>query len=537
MGKGRTSSLPIMLLAFIISVPILTILAAWLMPSGQGFSYVVEHGLLIDYTVNSLIIACVTAILSFFIGTLTAWYVTMWHFPGKKIFSWGLLLPLAMPAYVVAMIYGHLLEGAGPVQTTLRNISGWTFRQYYFPNIRSISGVIMVLTVTLYPYCYLLARTAFMSQSREMLESGEMLGLTKRQLLMRVTLPLSRPALMVGVALVLMEALADYGVVSLYGVPTFTTGIYRLWQDFYDPFAAAKVASILLLFVFLILYLERRARKHAQYYNQNPHPSLHLWVPSTIAGLGMSFLCLMPILLGFILPLGMLCYFSIQHLEVFADSATWDALINALIIGSLTAFIAVIIGLLFAYQLRQYANCMVTSLIRLATSGYAIPGAIIAVGTLLCLITVQNDLLGGEIFITGTIIGIVWACVMRFLTISFNASEAALTRITPAMDEAACLLGRNRFAIMRSIHFPMLKASLFSSFLIIFIDTVKELPATLLLRPFNFDTLAIRTYELASDDLLPHASATALLLVFISLIPIALLTRRLSKPSINGRYS
>ncbi|MFW0777898.1 MAG: ABC transporter permease [Rickettsiales bacterium] len=520
----RLGSLPVILLACIISIPTLSVFLAWLFPAEQSFAHIISQGLLLDYSKNSLIIASITGTLALTIGTLSAWAVTMWKFPASRLLSWLLVLPFAMPAYVAAMIYGHGLEGAGPIQTWLRESFNLAHGDYYFPAIRSTGGVIFILTITLYPYSYLLARGAFILQSRQMLDTAEMLGLNKRQLLTRVALPIARPALIVGVALIMMEALADYGVVSLYGISTFTTGMYRLWHSFYDPMAAARLASILLVFVLGLLWLEKVARRQARYDNSTAiyHPLAPTTLPSPFGWL-VAGLCFVPVLLGFIIPACVLLYYSVSHTDVFFDIKTWQATLNAITVALLTALIATTVGLIFSYQLRSKSGVMTKSIIRIATSGYALPGTVIAVGTLLFLVTLQNDVFDGNIFIIGTIIGVVWACVMRFLTISFNATEAELTRITPSMDDAATMLGTNRWQILRHIHFPMLKTSLIIGFLLVFIDTLKELPATLLLRPFNFDTLAIRTYELASDDLLPHAAATGIVLVLISLVPVWLL--------------
>lgn len=517
------------LLATLVVLPILAMFAAWLLPAGDGFAYLMKHDLLIDYSINSLTIALLTGGFSLIIGISLAWAVTMWDFPGKQTLSWILILPFAMPGYVAAMIYAYLLEGAGPIQLSLRELTGMGFHDYWFPNIRSLGGVVFILTITLYPYIYLMARTAFLTQSRQIMETGVVLGLSRKQLFYKLALPMARPALITGLALVMMEALADFGVVSLFGVTAFTTGIYRIWQGFYDPIAAARLAGLLLIFVLGLLWIERSSRRHARYDNTTGlyHPlTTHCF--SGLSGWGITLLCALPVLLGFFIPLGWILKFSALNYDVFADSMTWSAAFNSFQLSLLTAVIAGAVGLLFAYALRRKQTPVIQSLVRLAVSGYAIPGSVVAVGVLLFLITLQNEVFAGQIFLTGTMLGILWGCVLRFLTISFNSCESGLERITPAMDAVATTLGAGRWRILTAVHLPILKASLISGLLLVFVDTLKELPATLLLRPFNFNTLAIRTYELASDDLLPHATPTALLLVALSLYPVWLLNKKLS---------
>jgi iron(III) transport system permease protein len=517
------------LIALMLALPIAATPLAWLFPAGEGFGYLLRKGLIGDYTINSLLISICTGAGALIIGTGTAWAVTMWQFPGRKLLSWLLILPLAMPAYVAAMLYAYLLEGAGPVQNLIRETTGLAYGEYYFPAIRSPGGVVFILTFTLYPYCYLLARGAFASLSRQMLETSLLLGLSKSAQFTRLALPMARPALITSVALVMMESLADFGVVSLYGVPAYTTGIYRIWQGFYDPIAAARLAGLLLLFVLALLWLERYSRGKARYDDPasqllQPHPRTRAegWRGGLIC-----LLCALPILLGFALPMMAIVNFTLSHLEVLWSEESWRSTGNALLLASLTAAIASFIGIIFAYTLRGDAPLLLRLTIRVASAGYAIPGSVIAVGVLWLLVTTQNDLLRGEVFLTGTLLGMVWGCVLRFLTISFNSAEAGFLRITPMMDAVATTLGANRWQILRRVHLPILQSAMLPAFLLVFVDTLKELPASLLLRPFNFDTLAIRTYELASDDLLPHAAPTALLLILISLLPVWLLNRNM----------
>lgn len=525
----RSTSFISIPLAVVMAAPLLIIAAGWLVADKGTFAYFLSHNLITTYALNSAVIALAVSICALVIGVSTAWAVTMVAFPCRRVVEWLLVLPLAMPAYVAAMIYGDVLQGAGPVQSWIRDVTGLGFGEYYFPAIRSLGGVVFVLSFTLYPYVYLLARSAFLSQSRQMLECGETLGLTGRSLFSRLALPMARPALVAGTALVAMEALADFGVVALYGVPAFTTGIYRAWQGLYDPVAAARMAFILLAMVLFALAMERRARGQASYQNNNAlyHP-LPRYRLSRFAQVAVLLGCALPVLLGFVVPMGFVVQWSVEQAALFSDAATLRAVGNSLLLAVMTTAVAVTVGLWFAYALRGNMPKAGVWAIRLATAGYAIPGSVIAVGVLLLFILLQQHVLPGGWLLTGSLLGIVWGCALRFLTVAFQSAEAGLGQITPQMDAVASTLGATGRGILWRVHLPVMQASLFSGLLLVFVDTLKELPATLLLRPFNFDTLAIRTYELAGDELLHRAAPTALLLVGASLLPVWLLNRKMT---------
>lgn len=526
---NRAASFSSIPLALVMAAPLLVIAAGWLVADKGTFAYYLSHDLIATYARNSALIAVGVSLCALVVGVGTAWAVSMCDFPGRRQMEWLLVLPLAMPAYVAAMIYGDLLQGAGPVQGWIRGATGLAYGEYYFPSIRSLGGAVFVLAVTLYPYVYLLARSAFLSQSRQMLECGETLGLDRRRLFTRLALPMARPALVAGVALVAMEALADFGVVALYGVPAFTTGIYRAWQGMYDPVAAARMACILLAMVLFALAMERRARGQASYRNDNalyhPLPRYRLsCVARWLALLG----CALPVVLGFVIPTMFIGMWSVEYVAMFSEMPTLRAVGNSLLLAVLTTAVAVTVGLWFAYALRAGVPRAGQWGIRLATAGYAIPGSVIAVGVLLLFILLQRHVFPGGWLLTGSLLGIVWGCALRFLTVAFQSVEAGLGQVTPQMDAVAKTLGATGRGILWRVHLPVMRASLFSGLLLVFVDTLKELPATLLLRPFNFDTLAIRTYELAGDELLHRAAPTALLLVLASLLPVWLLNRRMS---------
>ncbi len=516
--------------AALFAAPLLFVCLSWVIGDSSHFSYFVSQGLVADYFVNTLVVALGSMALSAVIAVPAAWWVSMYVFPGRQVLQWALVLPLAVPSYIAAIVYGHLLEGAGPVQHWLRESFDMRYGEYPFPAIRSTGGAIFILSMTLYPYVYLMARGAFLMQSRQMLETGMMLGCSRSHLFTRLALPAARPALVAGLALVMMEALADFGVASLYGIPVFTTGIYRAWQGFYDPIAAARMASMLLILVVALLWLERRQRADAGFENTNAlyHP-LERWYPaSRLKAWSMTLGCAIPMILGCIVPVMALISWSMGDISLWLDAQVLDAAFYSFIIAAVTALLAVAIGAFCAYGMRGKPSRITRASLLLATSGYALPGSVIAVGVLLLLVLAQNTALAGDILLTGTLAGLIWGCTLRFATIGFQSVRAGLEQVTLAVDEAATMLGETHWSRLRRIHLPLISGSAMAALMLVFIDTVKELPATLLLRPFDVSTLSIRVYELAKDEMLPLAAPMALLLIFLSLIPVLLLQRRFS---------
>ena len=510
----------------VLSAPLLFIFASWFFTSQGGLGYLHQHGLLTRYGLNSIIITLGTAVLATLIGVSTAFCVTCTNMPARKTMRWLVMMPFAVPSYVAAIIYADLFDSAGAVQILIRDFFALHSADG-FASIRSIEGSIFILAITLYPYIYLLASAGFASQPRHMLETGQLLGHSHRALFFKIMLPMARPMIMVGVTLVMMETLADFGVVSLFGVSTYTTGIYRSWQGLYDPIAAGQMASLLLVLVLCVLWLERRARRQARYANPNAvNAPILIFTLSRRAKYLALAACALPVILGFGIPLGILIYWSSITHAAFWDNYVLAALGNSLTLGLLTAFAVMGMSLLLAMILRFYPTAPLKWAARLATSGYAMPGSVVAVGILLLLIMAQNYLLSGTVLLTGTLAAMVWACGFRFLTIGFNTTEAGLTRITPLIDDCAKTLGRGAMGMTRTIHLPLIWRGLAAGFVLVFVDTVKELPASILLRPFNFDTLAIRTFELAGDELLQRAGPSALLLVLFSMLAIALLVKQ-----------
>lgn len=480
----------------------------------------------------ALFVTCGTAIL----GTGTAWLVAMCEFPGRRFFEWALIIPLAVPAYIVAYAYTDLLSHPGIVQSTLRDITGWGPRDYWFPEFRSLEGAGVVFTIALYPYVYLLARTAFLEQSTCYTEISRSLGYSPWQTFWRISLPLARPAIIGGVTLALMETLADFGTVAHFSVPTFTTGIYRAWLTMNDAIAAAQLSTMLLGVVLTVILLERLARRHARYHNSRTLRALPAYTLPRAAAWCATLVCALPVALGFVLPV-----LALLHLTTFAQgeinvSRYLDLSINSVILAGTAALAAVAIAILLAYAARLSPGRLSAIANRIAHLGYAVPGAIIAVAILIPFAAFDNALdafmratfgVSTGLMLTGTITALVFAYVIRFLAVAIGGIESGLARIPSTIDAAARSLGETQTTMLRRVHLPLLRPAVLTALLMVFVDVMKELPATLIMRPFNFDTLAIQTYRLASDERLDQAALPALILVAVGLLPVLILSRRI----------
>ena len=473
------------------------------------------------------------------LGVGAAWLTTMLDFPGRRIFDWALVLPLAVPAYVMAYTYTDLLQFVGPVQTWLRETFEWRRGDYWFPDVRTLGGAIAMFVLVLYPYVYLLARTAFLERAGGMIEVSRSLGLGAWTSFFRVSLPLARPAIVAGVALALMETLADYGTVSYFAVQTFTTGIYRAWFSLGDRVAAAQLSMALLSFVVVVLTLERASRGRARFNNttgrSRPYPGRQLrgWR----AGLAMIS-CLVPLGLGFLLPGGLLLKMALTEGDAQFGSRFVQLALNSFILASVTSIIGVVLATLLAYGARVHRGPATTLATRVVGLGYAVPGSVIAVGVLIPVTRLDNSLaqiierLTGTnpgLLLTGGIAALVFAYLARFLTVALQSVEASLSKITPNMDDAARSLGHTQGEILRRVHVPLLRGSLLTAGLLVFVDVMKELPATLVMRPFNFDTLATQAYTLAADERLAEASTAALTIVAVGVLPLVVLSRQIAQ--------
>jgi iron(III) transport system permease protein len=470
----------------------------------------------------------------------------MCRFRGRSVFDWLLLLPLAVPAYILAYTYTDFLEYAGPVQGLLRDLFGWTSaRDYWFPEIRSIEGAIAMFSLVLYPYVYMLARAAFLEQSVCALEVSRVLGRGPWGAFFGVALPLARPAIIAGLSLALMETLADFGTVQYFGVQTFVTGIYRVWYGMGERVAASQLAACLLGVIILLIALERLSRRSARFHHTTGRyrrlPKYRLYGPRAVLAFAA---CLAPVLLGFGVPALILLNLTFAAPDQL-DHELWLNARHSLILAGLTAVLAITVALILAYGQRLSPDVLRRLAVRLGALGYAVPGAVIAIGVLLVFGWFDNRVddwmqatfgLSTGLLISGTIAGLIFAYLVRFLAVSFNTIEASLAKITPTMDDAARSLGVGPRRTLFRVHMPMMTGSLFTAGILVFVDVMKELPATLILRPFNFDTLAIQTYQAASDERLYDASGAALAIVVAGIVPVIIVSIaiRRSRPGSKG---
>ncbi len=487
-----------------------------------------------EYVINSLLLVLTVGCGVALVGVATAWLTAMCEFPGRRVFEWALLLPLALPAYVMAYVYTDLLQFVGPVQTGLREWFGWKRSDYWFPEIRSIGGAAAMFVCALYPYVYLITRAAFLERGSSTFEAARSLGLSPWSAFLRVSLPLARPALVAGVALVLMETLADYGTVAYFSVPTFTTGIYRAWFSLGDRIAAAQLAGALLAFVLCLLALERISRGRARFHETGRRRGERRMLFGAKAWLA-SLACLLPLTLGFLLPGGLLFRLALAEGDSQFGMRYGVLAGNSLLVAGIAAVLAVALAVLLAYAQRLSGARAVRAVNRLVALGYAVPGSVIAVGVLipvtrldhwLAALWLENFGTNPGLLLTGGIAALVYAYLARFLSIALQTVESGLARVTPSMDAAAQSLGCGAGETLRRVHLPLIRGSVFTAALLVFVDVMKELPATLVMRPFNFDTLATQTFTLAADERLAEASTAALAIVAVGLIPVLLLARQ-----------
>lgn len=529
-------------LCLALALPIVALLGSWLQ-FDAGALAVLRHQaetVLAGYAMQSLALTLGVAAGVAAVGIGAALSVALFQFPGRAIFEWALLLPMAMPAYVLAYAYTDALQFSGPVQTVLRQALG--LRGALWPDVRSLWAAVILFVLCLYPYVYLLTRAALGERAVQMMEAARLLGAGLKRRLLEVALPLARPAVVAGVALALMETLADYGVGAYFGLTTFTTGIYRAWLSMNDATAAAQLASILLALVALLLAVERHAQSQLRFATSRagaPHAAdaqpVRLRGPLAWVAL---VLCALPVLLGFVLPvawLGAMLWREVTTgdfglpLERFAQWA-WASFRLA----GVSALMATALALALGFALRQKASradAVLAGSARVLALGYAVPGAVIAIGILLPVGWVQARWPGlgfGALF-TGTATGVLFAYLVRFSAVALQTVEAGYARVPPAIDETARMLGASRARTFWRLHMPLLRRSAMAALLLVFVDTMKELPATLVLRPFGSDTLAVVAYNLARDERLAEAALPSMAIVAVGLIPVILLSRAMRR--------
>jgi iron(III) transport system permease protein len=488
------------------------------------------------YLGNTVFLMLSVGVMTAVVGTVTAWMVTMYRFPGARVLEYALLLPLAVPAYVGAYALVDLLDYSGPVQVALRDTFGWAdARGYWFPRVRSRGFAAVVLAAALYPYVYLLARAAFREQSGASYEVGRALGVGPWGLFFRVGLPLARPAIAIGAALAMMETVNDYGVVSYFAVQTLTTGIFSVWLSAGNAGGAAQLAMVILGLILLLVALERFSRRR-----QRVHQSARNTRPVAQVALGgwkgwaATLVCALPFAAGFVVPVAVIGHHALGAPQMWLAPGLGRALMNTLVVGGSAAVLTVAAALFLVYGVRLTGRASLRLMLPLTTIGYAAPGAVLAVGILIPLAVVDHRLadailwLTGRdpgLLLTGSAFAIIFAYCVRFFAIAQGAADAAFGRISPSLPMAARSLGRGKAGTLRSVYLPLMRGSVGTALLIVFVDCVKELPATLLLRPFNYNTLATRVHEKAHVEALTEAAPAAVLVILVGLAAVGLLAR------------
>ena len=519
--------LPALFVAALVSLPIVVTLLSLAQPAGPIWEHLRET-VLNEYLLNTLLLMLLTGGLSLLLGVSTGWLIGACQFRGRATLSWLLMLPLASPAYIVAYVYTDLLEVSGPVQTTLRSWLSLGINDLQFPPIRNLTGAAVLLSLVLYPYIYLLCRNSFAGRSGVQFDAARVLGHGPFSAFFRVALPAARPAIVGGLALVLMETLADFGVVSYFSVPTFSTGIFRTWLGLGDPQAALKLASLMLLFVIVLVGLEESNRRGAVDRSDIAGAS-----QINLTGVRAVFAiaaCVLPIVLGFVIPAVTLAIYAADNVNAVTQAKFTQLALNSLLLAMAAGIVVTLIAWVLAYVKRLRPTPLTHGLIRISTLGYALPGILLAVALLKPVGSfdawlmetwsgLSTPLLSGSLFL------LLYAYVCRFLTVAYQSVDSGFAGISHDIDAAARTLGTTTSEMIRKIHFPLLRPSIFAACLLVFVDVMRELPATLILRPFNFDTLATQVYRLASDERLAEASGAALLIVILGVLPVVLLQR------------
>ncbi|MEX2961483.1 ABC transporter permease [Microbulbifer sp. TYP-18] len=525
-------------IALLVALPLLSVFLLALFPEHNIWPHLLDT-VLLHYVSATLILALGVGVCTLLAGIASAWLVTMCQFPGRRFFTWALLLPFAVPAYVIAYVYTDLLEYAGPVQKVLRDWFGWqSARDYWFPPIRSMGGAVAMLSLVLYPYVYMLARASFLEQCGSIRAASRALGCTPWQSFVRVSLPMARPAIAVGLSLVLMETLNDFGTVDFFAVRTLSVGIYDTWLSRGNLGGAAQIASSTLAFVVLLIVLERMGRARQKHFVQSSSSRRDQYVLRGPRALGAILCCSLLLLLGFGVPLVVLLQYALENFSRYWNSEFFAAARNSFLLSAGAALATAMIGLLLAYGRRLYPLPVIRMLVDFAKLGYAMPGAVMAIGVLIPLAAFDNTVdaflrdhfgISSGLLLSGSVFAILFAYTVRFLAVSAGSIESSLEKVTPAMDLASRSLGRSSWQTLWAVHFPLVRVGLLTGALVVFVDCMKELPATLLLRPFGLETLATYVYQFASDEMLERSALGALMIVLVGLLPVILLSRAMGQ--------
>ena len=518
--------LPIITLLIFLA-PILIILSSIFSDYSDNWEHIYNY-VLIDYVINSIVLVSGVSVLVMVIGSVTAWVVTNYNFFGKKFFEWGLILPLAIPPYILAYTFTGLFDSYGTANEIARDLFNLQQSAVLFPNIRNIYGAIIVFAFTLYPYVYLICRTAFLNQSKSMFEVGRTLGLSQTLVFFRLALPLVRPALIAGTMIVAMETLSDFGAVDHFAVSTFTTGIFRTWYGMYDLTTAMQLASMLLIFITFCLIIERTSRRNASYdsvsSNFKPSPVQKL---DSLKSFACFLVCFLPIFIGFLLPILEILNWALSFNSGFFDKQFLSISSNTILLSVTSAILCTFIAMMINFSIRYKNSPLLKFINPFLNVGYAVPGLILAVGIVQLFVFVDSKLLSSleGYFLTGSIFGLIFAYVIKSYALANSTYEAGYQKINKVIDDSARVLKSRGFNLLYRVHFPILKTSFFTSILLVTSEVVKELPATLILRPFNFETLAVSTYIYASEERMIEAAAPATAIILIGLIPIYFISK------------
>ena len=520
------------LLLIIFCAPIFIVLSSLFGDYSDNWSHLYNY-VLGDYISSTVILIFGVSILVFFIGTITAWIVTNYDFYGKSFFEWSLILPLSIPPYILAYTFTGLFDPFGDANNLMRNIFNVSSDVSVFPNVRNIYGAILVFSFTLYPYVYLVSRSAFLNQSKSMKESARLLGLSEIGVFFKLGLPIIRPAVIGGLMLVIMETLSDFGAVDHFAIQTFTTGIFRTWYGMYDLQTAMQLASLLLLIVGLFFILERNSRNNAAFTANNASFVNENEVKlSGVKSFGAFLTCFIPLFIGFILPMGELIFWSFVNESTFFNQkflqTSFNTISLAIFAGLITAFLALIIN----FSIRLKPGVIIKKLSSLLSIGYAVPSLILAVGMVQLLIYIDSNFLDTtDIVLTGSLFGLLVAYIIKTYALANSSIESGYEGINSYIDESSKLLGATGWSMLRRVHVPLMKTSFLTAALLVMSEVVKELPATLILRPFNFETLAVSTYIYAAEERMIQAASPAIAIVLIGLIPIVFLSKMIRSSS------
>lgn len=525
--------------SLLLVLPILAIFYTSLGDSGETFTHLLST-VMSTYAFNTIFLVVGVVFLSLILGVPCAWLMANYTLPGDKYLQWALVLPMAMPGYIVGYIYTDWFDFAGPLQILLRDLTGWqSAAQYWFPDLRTLEGACFVLALVLYPYVYLLARAAFMEQSLTLTHSARLLGCSPMQSFWRISLPLARPAIAVGASLVAMEALGDFGTVSYFAVSTLTTAVYDTWLGYSDLTAAAKISALMLLCIFLLISAERYSRRKLKLFTQNVTPDKMTKVQLTGPAKWLAtFWCWGLFFMAFLAPLGQLLIYAWDYHDTSSIEEFMTYIFNSVYVSVIAAVIALMVALLVNYYRRLTHTSFNHLPMRMASLGYAVPGTVLAIGVLIFLTQTDhflNDvanrlgLTEPGLILSGSIFALLLAFVVRFSAVAIGSVESSLVKISPSLDMAARTMGANASALFFRVQLPLIRRGCLIAILLVFIESMKELNAAILLRPFNFETLATYIFNYASDEQLEYAALPAVLLVFVGFLPLILVNRSLEQ--------